>query len=316
MAESTISTPPQTPLSVASPSEPKVAPEVSLERLDSLLETYLELLDGYTTLRAQLSKQFSDGFFSLARANHTSPTLGSGRRYGEEGYDERMKAHRRIMYSTKDSKRDENWSTTEDGKVGSPVRSQRLELSDLKADTSPAYKMSIQKSSSSDKTDTNKQRVANAALQNDEPTSSPFVNGPPTITKSASSSTKTKPTPSNRDPLNWYGILIPPPLRQAQASFISAVESSVPQLLNTSASMHDLETRITKLRIELGLRPGPDAHQNIDESTLTQGEDISTISPNSQPSKPTKDVAHVSTSPRKHLVQRPEPRPRILKLDS
>jgi hypothetical protein len=229
------------------------------------------------------------------------------------------------VYSTKDGKGDENWSTTEDGKVGSPVRSQRLELSDLKADTSPAYKMSIQttrapldsqKSSSSDKTDTNKQRVANAALQNDEPTSSPFVNGPPTITKPASSSTKTKPTPSNRDPLNWYGILIPPPLRQAQASFISAVESSVPQLLNTSASMHDLETRITKLRIELGLRPGPDAHQNIDESTLTQEEDISTISPNSQPSKPTKDVAHVSTSPRKHLVQRPEPRPRILKLDS
>jgi coiled-coil domain-containing protein 115 len=326
MAESTISTPPQTTLSVASPSEPKVAPEVSLERLDSLLETYLELLDGYTTLRTQLSKQFSDGFFSLARANHTSPTLGSGRRYGEEGYDERMKAHRRIVYSTRDSQRDENWSTTEDGKVGTPVRSQRLELSNLKADTSPAYRISIQtirapldspKSSSSDETDTSKHRAADAALQNDEPTSSPFANGPPTTTKPASpSSTKTKPTPSNRDPLNWYGILIPPPLRQAQASFISAVESSVPQLLNTSASMHDLETRITKLRIELGLQPGPDADQNIDESTSAQGEDISTISPNSQPSKPTKDVARISTSPRKHLAQRPEPRPRILKLDS
>jgi coiled-coil domain-containing protein 115 len=325
MAESKFLTPPETPPSVVSPSEPKLVSEVSLKRLDSLLETYLELLDEYTTLRTQLSKQFSDGFFSLARANHISPTLGSGRRYGEEGYDERMKAQRRIVYSTRDSKRDENWDETEDWKAGSSVRSQSLEPSDSKADTLPGYGMSIQKTeapldsqetSSSDETDTDKQRIVGAVPQNDESTSSPFANALPTTVKPSSpSSTKTKSAASNRDPLNWYGILIPPPLRQAQASFISAVESSVPQLLNTSASMHDLEARVTKLRIELGLRPGPDADQNIDKSTSAQGEDTSTTSPNSQPSQPTKDVAHVSTSPRKHLVQRPEPRPCILKLD-
>jgi hypothetical protein len=199
---------------------------------------------------------------------------------------------------------------------------QSLEPSDSKVDTSPGYRISIQKTeapldsqetSSSDETDTNKQRIANAVPQNDELTFSLFPNALPTTAKPSSpSSTKTKSAPSNRDPLNWYGI---PPLRQAQASFISAVESSVPQLLNTSASMHDLEARITKLKIELRLRPGPDADQNIDESTLAQGEDISTTSPNSQLSQPTKDVAHVSTSSRKHLVQRPEPQPRILKLD-
>lgn len=277
MDESKIPTPPETPPSAASPSEPKLVPEVSLERLDSLLETYLELLDEYTTLRAQLSKQFSDGFFSLARANHISPTLGSGRRYGEEGYDERMKAQRRIVYSTRGSKRDENWNETEDWKAGTPVRSQSLEPSDSKADTSLGYRMSIQKTeapldaqetSSSAETDTNQQGIADAVHQSDESIASPFVNALPTTAEPSSpSSTKAKPAPSNRDPLNWYGILIPLPLRQAQASFISAVESSVPQLLNTSASMHDLEARITKLRIELGLRPGLDADQNIDEST-------------------------------------------------
>jgi hypothetical protein len=82
MTESKIPTPPETPPSMASPS----------------------------TLRTQLSKQFSDSFFSLARANHTSPTLSSGRQYGEEGYDERMKAQRKIVYSTRDSKRVENWN--------------------------------------------------------------------------------------------------------------------------------------------------------------------------------------------------------------
>jgi hypothetical protein len=321
MAESKFPTPPETPPSVASPSEPKPVPEISLEHLDSLLETYLELLDEYTTLRTQLSKQFSNGFFSLARANHISPTLGSGRRYGEEGYDERMKAQRRIVYSTRDNKRDENWDETEDWKAGTPVRSQSLEPSGSRTDTLPGYRMSIQKTeapldsqetSSSDKTDTNKQRIADAVPQNDESTSSPFANALPATAKPSSpSSTKTKPAPSNRDPLNWYGILIPPPLRQAQASFISAVESSVPQLLNTSASMHDLEARITKLRIKLGLRPGPDVDQNIGESMSAQGEDISTTSPNLPPSQPTKDVAHVSTSPRKHLVQGPESHGRV-----
>jgi hypothetical protein len=138
MAESKIPTPPETPPSMASPS----------------------------TLRTQLSKQFSDGFFSLARANHTSPTLGSRRRYGEEGYDERMKAQRRIVYSTKDSKRDENWNETEDWKAGTSVRLQSLEPSDSKIDTSPGYRISIQKTeapldsqetSSSDETDTNRE---------------------------------------------------------------------------------------------------------------------------------------------------------------
>ena len=49
------------------------------------------------------------------------------------------------MYSTRDSKRDENWNETEDWKAGTPVRLQSLEPSDSKVDTSPGYKMSIQK---------------------------------------------------------------------------------------------------------------------------------------------------------------------------
>lgn len=64
-------------------------------RLDDLLEQYLELLDQYTTLREELSKTFSSGFFSLAQAQRAS-TLGAGRRYGEECYDERMKAQRKV----------------------------------------------------------------------------------------------------------------------------------------------------------------------------------------------------------------------------
>lgn len=66
-----------------------------IERLDELLEQYLELLDQYTILRKELSKSFSSGFVSLAQAQRSS-SLGAGRRYGEDGYDERMKGQRRV----------------------------------------------------------------------------------------------------------------------------------------------------------------------------------------------------------------------------
>ena len=66
-----------------------------VERLDELLEQYLELLDQYSTLREELSKSFSSGFFSLAQAQRSS-SRGAGRRYGEDCYDERMKGQRRV----------------------------------------------------------------------------------------------------------------------------------------------------------------------------------------------------------------------------
>ncbi|EXJ77474.1 hypothetical protein A1O3_09700 [Capronia epimyces CBS 606.96] len=66
------------------------------KRLDALLESYLTLLDTYTRLREQLSKGFASGFLALAQANRNS-ALGPGRRYGEEGYDKRMKALKRLQ---------------------------------------------------------------------------------------------------------------------------------------------------------------------------------------------------------------------------
>src|SRR5690349_4425392 len=66
-------------------------------QLDGLLAQYLELLDQYTRLRDDLSKTFSSGFFSLAQAQRAT-TLGAGRRYGQDCYDQRMKAQRRVVW--------------------------------------------------------------------------------------------------------------------------------------------------------------------------------------------------------------------------
>jgi coiled-coil domain-containing protein 115 len=308
MAESRIPTPPQIPPSAPEPSAPEPVPEVSLERLDSLLETYLELLDEYTRHRTQLSKQFSDGFFSLARANHTPTSLGSGRRYGEEGYDERMKAQRRLVYPGEGSRNGRNGNSTEAEETDVCRERKEKDMAAAQQD----YRISIQKTKDVAKAEQTSRRDSEQSESAEErkrpptgestaaPTSSPSTTMPK---YSPESKAKAKAPPSKRDPLNWYGILVPPPLRQAQATFISAVENSIPQLLNTSTSMRDLETQITNLRTELGLRPGNVADHGSDEMMGAHEQNIS-VSGSS------------STSRRRRLVQRPpEPRSRIIKLD-
>ncbi|EGY14870.1 hypothetical protein VD0002_g2281 [Verticillium dahliae] len=56
----------------------------------------------------------------------------------------------------------------------------------------------------------------------------------------------TRPRP--RDPLRWFGILAPMPLRQAQAQAVRAVEDVVPQLVTVDAEMKGLEIQIRRAR--------------------------------------------------------------------
>ena len=62
--------------------------------------------------------------------------------------------------------------------------------------------------------------------------------------------TKTKGSQFN-DPIHWYGILVPPSLREAQASFKGAIEHDVLELAETTVEMRALEEKITRLRTEL-----------------------------------------------------------------
>jgi len=75
--------------------EPHLGHEI--ERLDDLLKQYLGFLDEYETARQELSRQFSAGFFNLAQANRSADP---GRRYGQDYYDERMQASRRVSVIT------------------------------------------------------------------------------------------------------------------------------------------------------------------------------------------------------------------------
>ncbi|KAB5570026.1 hypothetical protein GE09DRAFT_693119 [Coniochaeta sp. 2T2.1] len=51
-----------------------------------------------------------------------------------------------------------------------------------------------------------------------------------------------------RDPLRWFGILTPLPLRQAQSKSIEAVEEIIPKLATVNAQMADVEIRVRRAR--------------------------------------------------------------------
>lgn len=57
---------------------------------------------------------------------------------------------------------------------------------------------------------------------------------------------------SCRDPLNWFGILVPPALRASQEEFSRAVLESIPTLATVNEEMRSVEQEIRTKRRELG----------------------------------------------------------------
>ncbi len=54
-----------------------------------------------------------------------------------------------------------------------------------------------------------------------------------------------------RDPLNWFGIFVPPALRASQSSFKSAVIDIIPALASTTNEMKEVEIEVRRARKRL-----------------------------------------------------------------
>ncbi|KAL1612119.1 hypothetical protein SLS60_000342 [Paraconiothyrium brasiliense] len=61
---------------------------------------------------------------------------------------------------------------------------------------------------------------------------------------------KQKKLPSN-DPIRWFGVLVPPALRSAQASFVSAVEGPVVEIPNLVKELRQQEIEIGRIRKQI-----------------------------------------------------------------
>lgn len=57
-----------------------------------------------------------------------------------------------------------------------------------------------------------------------------------------------KPRIDPRDPIRWFGVLVPPPLRLAQSKFVGVVEGPIPQLVTLSKELRVLEIEIGRTR--------------------------------------------------------------------
>ncbi|EHY55929.1 hypothetical protein HRR83_006693 [Exophiala dermatitidis] len=278
-------------------------------RLDSLLESYLAFLDQYTRLREQLSKEFSSGFFALAQANRTS-TLGPGRRYGEEGYDKRMKASKKVdidLDTFLPTLLDENTTTVSEDKTGAGAagiletdREPKTQLPSgaaIISETSREGKtrlpspqddpVPVPYSLPTEKDNTEPNQVTTPTSQfpkkenhqstnpnNDQDHTAPSNTSTLNVSETLpvkllsslslscrsytiktvpSTNTDTNTSSGIKDPLKWYGILVPPTLRHCQSHFSSSVASTIPRLLSTISALKTLDSEIRRVRRELGL---------------------------------------------------------------
>jgi coiled-coil domain-containing protein 115 len=313
-------------MSSALPSPPATPPTPSTQpnlaaHLDDLLSSYLSLLDTYTTLRAHLSTHFSSGFLSLAHANRNAASvLGAGRRFGEDGYDERMKALRTVGIQRKggqwqgegERERDQSSRHTQRSSEGSESVSE--EPVENAENTPPMLEPSVPPAS----TDTSNPM---------DPDLPPEFEHLTFTTASINAS---------QDPLNWFTALPPPPFRQTQSHFTSAITSTIPALLTTISAMSALEAQIWDVRREMGIMDGyheacastgyegKDEDGVEDEATLgdrsASSSELATVpKDDNDQALVSKAASFLPSPPRKqNLVSRTratEPRSRVLKMD-
>ncbi|KAJ4858369.1 hypothetical protein T069G_06636 [Trichoderma breve] len=173
------------------------------QHIDSLLERYLNLIDEYSRLREELSKLQAGVFQNIARANFTGER---GMRYGQDHYDERMRALRVLDIAPGGD--------------------------DVPTFTIKSLKSPVDDEGQKEEEKPNPEDEQSLEDQGEE--------------KEKEEEIKTKKTTNN--PLRWFSILAPAPLRTAQTLSIQAVEQVIPRLISVNAEMEHVEIEIRRAR--------------------------------------------------------------------
>ena len=179
------------------------------EEIDNLLQLYLLLLDEYTRLRDALNALQASIFQNLARANFSAER--GIRYYGQDYYDDRAQAVRMLTVGRSSLSGSATFEFAADG-GSSPVRGQE------DADASK------------DKIDVKMDQKEEKGKGKEEEAESP------------------RQGPSPKDPLRWFGILTPMPLREAQKQAVRAAEHLIPRLATVSAEMAAVELEVRRAR--------------------------------------------------------------------
>lgn len=218
------------------------------DHLDSLWISYLHNLSQYTEAQTLLQQRMSAGFLSLARANFT-PRSGV-RRYGKGYFSDRAVASKRALISTFDNDQKLKldivpWTDDSEDSVAVASSEPTKDSEDLEKSNRQQPSPPLTPADEIGRNDTDESKVSlndlNVKNESDESKGGSVVDENNTTAK----------TKSSLDPLRWFGILVPPELRSAQASFISAIDESIADALNASKRMRELEVEIRKLRKDI-----------------------------------------------------------------
>lgn len=200
--------------------EPESAPAITEttisdleDRLDELWENYLTLLDGYTKAQDEIKQHLNSGFLSLAKAQSSAPL---GRRYGQDWYDDRMKAEKRVHVLGDPAEMSNE--TIEAG-----LQNLRVSLKPTKPEPKDAANQSTAEGEESQPT------------QQPSPPGTPEPEDREKSTEDGMAEEVEKAKPVN--PLRWYGILVPPELRKTQSAFSAVFGSPI------NAGEQNIETR-------------------------------------------------------------------------
>lgn len=210
--------------------------------MDALWTRYLTLLDEYVSAQAMIKREMASGFLSLAQANFKSPT----RRYGQDYYDDRAVASARVKITE-----------TEHGTQMAIVRHTFGNVVDEKS----IAISSIDTRSEDSDGDKGGPKSESTQLPSPSPTPEPqrpessdekHDDGASDVSNINTGSTAHPVSfgPLSHDPIRWFGILVPPPLRAAQKSFSASVQDGggVVQAANAARELRDTEAQLRKLR--------------------------------------------------------------------
>ncbi|KAG5977575.1 hypothetical protein E4U55_006638 [Claviceps digitariae] len=243
--------------------------------IDNLLQQHLILLDQYTHLRERLSRLHSSTLQDIARANFSAQR---GQRFGRDQYDGRMRALRRLVVEggegepvrvlvvkggggdgEEDDERggeDEREGDHQDGEdhereghddgEDNDAREQYGKTEEDHAREGDHEKEEDHGTAQDEKSDRNaKTEGDHEAKRQNHKTPQHAQNEQRSQNKKHTPHTSPR---TKHDPLRWFGILSPPPLRAAQAHAVEMVEQVIPQLVSVAAQMQHLEIEVRRAR--------------------------------------------------------------------
>ncbi|KAI5297465.1 hypothetical protein KEM56_004799 [Ascosphaera pollenicola] len=199
--------------------------------IDALLVRYLDLLNQYQKEQADVNRYLSSGFFSLARANlHTT----SGHRYGQNYYDQRMKATKKLSIDVEQKDQ--------------PPEGYSVHMIPIHVKTSAASPDASTVQPSPDREKSN--HTNTTKIDHSKHTAMHTSNLSSTQTQGDGDNMPEgqQISPLALDPINWFGILVPQSLREAQRSFANVVDGPICHVASLLADMVRLENEIWILR--------------------------------------------------------------------